>query len=73
MEKPRWMNDHNQRMWDLRHKPRAYEYKIDIPPEGIPLRPETGEMLGTTWGVLFLLLLSALFGEREAKESAGEA
>ena len=31
MERPVLLTKHDKRMWDLRHKPCAYEYKMDLP------------------------------------------
>jgi hypothetical protein len=62
------MTKHDQRMWDLRYKPRAYEYKVE--PAPLPEMIEHEESEGV--GVLLLALLASIIDLPVLSESAIE-
>jgi hypothetical protein len=58
MERPGLMTKHDKRMWDLRHKPWAYEYKMDLPAALPEMRVHDGEEARI--GMYLLALLASI-------------
>jgi hypothetical protein len=58
-------------MWDLRYKPRAYEYKMDLPAVVPAMREHEGGQ--TSIGLLLLALLCAILDLPIQGESGIEA
>ena len=60
------LSKHDKRMWDLRHKPWAYEYKVEPAPlPEMVVHGEKGEM-----GLLLLALLASIIDLPVISESA---
>jgi hypothetical protein len=68
MERQPLMTKHDKRMWDLRHKPWAYEYKMDLP----AALPEMRVQEEAGIGLYLLALLASIIDLPDISESGIE-